>query len=246
MIDAEVPNSTVNLNEDCIHLCKNINPRIIEFIKLNFHKINLKTATEEVKKEFKNLLKRKDSIEFVEYFLDAERIKNLYLERNKQVLDNFEEMLDWDILSCNPEIFILDKEAMLKNFEPLGREIINYQQTKIEKLLKKNTINEPVIENRYVIVEKIEPDDYTIFNDNGSEDNTKENKEDNESISSEIDFLVTSEEGIENMEAQAKLGINELINMIKRKQKEEEINSDDDNTSHEETISISPEISSVN
>ena len=268
MLDANLPNSTVNLNEDCIHLCKNSNPRVFDFIKNNFHKINLKTASEIVKKEFKNLLERKETIEFVEYFLDAERIKNLYLEGNKQVLDNFEVILDWELLFRNPEIFILDKEAMLKNFEPLGREIINYQQTKIEKLLeKKNTISEPVIENRYVIVEKIEDnDDYTIFNDNGSEDIIKETKnkednesisseidflvsseegiEDNESISSEIDFLVSSEEGIENIEVQVKLGINELINMIKRKQQEEE-NSDDDNTSQEGTISISPEISSV-
>lgn len=176
----EKPNSSVFFNEKFwISLCKNKSSSIFDFIKNNFHRINLKeikntfhrinlSEEKEVKKAFQNLLLREDSIDFVEYYLDNERIKNLYLTGNTLILDNFLTMLDWNILSQNPGIFVLDKEAMLNNFEPLGKEIINYPQQKMEKL----------IENRLEI-RNVEIEDNLLFIEECITENKKQRKEEN-------------------------------------------------------------------
>jgi len=165
----EKPNSRVDFNEKFwISLCKNKSSSIFDFIKNNFHRINLKEENE-VKKAFQHLLFRKDSIDFVEYYLDNERIKNLYLSGNTRILDNFLIMLDWEILSQNPEIFVLDKEAMLNNFEPLAREIINYSEQKMEKLI------ENILE-----VKNIQIEDNLLSIEEGITDNKKKQiKEEN-------------------------------------------------------------------
>jgi hypothetical protein len=129
---------TFDLTNECgIYLCKNKNPKVFDFIKKNFHKINLKSASKEVVEAFQNLLLRKDCMDFLDYYLDAERIKNLYLQGSTIILDNLNLMLKWEIISKTPEIFVLDKKAMLNNIEPLKRDIINYPQIKVERLLEK-------------------------------------------------------------------------------------------------------------
>jgi hypothetical protein len=139
MIDTTQNTSyTFDLTNDCgIYLCKNKNTKVFDFIKKNFHKINLKSATKEVVEAFQNLLSRKDCMDFLEYYLNAERIKNLYLQGSTTILDNLNLMLKWEIISKNPEIFVLDKKEMFNNFEPLKRDIINYPQIKVERLLEK-------------------------------------------------------------------------------------------------------------
>jgi hypothetical protein len=175
----EKPNRINDFENDFwISICKNKSPHIFEFIKNNFHRINLKQEKEEIKKAFQHLLFREDSIDFVEYYLDNERIKNLYLTGNTLILDNFITMLDWNILSQNPGIFILDKEAMLNNFEPLGREIINYPQQKMERL----------IENRLEIRNvEIEDNLLTIFDGiiENKQNKIKEENSDDENTSNE-------------------------------------------------------------
>ena len=139
MIDTTQSNGyKFDLTNDCgMYLCKNKNPKVFDFIKNNFHKINLKTASKEVVEAFQNLLLRKDCMDFLDYYLDAERIKNLYLQGSTTILDNLQVMLKWEIISKNPEIFVLDKKTMLNNIEPLKRDIINYPQIKVERLLEK-------------------------------------------------------------------------------------------------------------
>jgi hypothetical protein len=270
----EMINTTQNtsynfdLTDDCgIYLCKNKNPKVFDFIKNNFHKINLKTASREVVEAFQNLLLRKDCMDFLDYYLDAERIKNLYLQGSTTILDNLQVMLKWEIISKNPEIFVLDKKAMLNNIEPLKRNIINYPQIKVERLLEKRRKQEEErirqeaetrrqeaetrrqeAETRRQEAEtrrqreeedeeSVEDIDIDIDNNDDEEDEDKEEKQEENSDIVDIDFVISSEE---EPTENITITINETQeeNQNIIQEKEEEQNSDDDNTSNEDTISI--------
>ena len=148
------------MSQACDCIFKNKNPKIFNFLAKNFHRISVGGCNTNTL-EYQKLFLKPDCIEFLEYILDAERIKILTLQNNTHLLFNIKSMLNWEIISQNPVIFELDKEAMFNNFEPLKKEILNYPQIRVIKLLQ-NIIN----------VQQIKDDKNKSLDDNLSDDNT--------------------------------------------------------------------------
>ena len=125
-----------NIDDCLVKLSQNPNPKIFDLLIFCLQKIDITPFA----KKLNQMFLRKDCMGFVEYCLNPERIRGLWFNNNTLVLNNINAIIDFDVLSRNPEIFVLDYREMYCNFNPLGSEIINYPRKRLERLLMKKML----------------------------------------------------------------------------------------------------------